>query len=190
MPASPASPPLSEQAEPDHPRSAEAGIARRSGARPTTLSSKPMSPAQQHPAGKRHEERHQDPICRRVPLSRIGSVAPARTCGVSRKAIAFRILPRAVDQQAEQQRGDIGQHQAGQYLVGVEARLEQRRDRGPGHATERAGAAHRRQEQAALAAPRPKRQAATGDRAEGQLPFGADVPHARPEAERQADERS
>ena len=70
-----------------------------------------------------------------------------------REAEALRVLPRAVDQHAEEQRRDIGQHQAGQDLVDLEAGLEEGRDRRLGHAAEDAGEAHQRQDPASPSSP-------------------------------------
>ncbi len=104
-----------------------------------------------------------------------------------REVVALRIAPGPVHQGGEEQDRNVGQHQAGQDLVGFEARLQPSRDRRPGHATRRAEDDHRRQQERALHLVEGKRETAAGNRPDGELSLGADVPDVGAKAERQAD---
>jgi hypothetical protein len=69
------------------------------------------------------------------------------------------------------------EHQRHQDLVRVEARAQERRDRRPQRAADRARDDHRRQQQRSLAAEEGQREAAGRDPAHDELALGADVPH-------------
>jgi hypothetical protein len=104
-----------------------------------------------------------------------------------RKVHAGRIAPGAADQPVEKQLGDIDQHQAGQNLVGVEMRLEQRRDGGEHGAADGAHDQHQRQHQRRVPVVEHDRQDRTCDCAHGELAFGADVPVVGAIADRETD---
>ena len=68
-----------------------------------------------------------------------------------REIMAVRVLPRAADQIVEHLQRDIDQHQGGEHLGDAEARLEERRDRRPGHAAQNARGDHERDDPKAFA---------------------------------------
>ena len=114
-----------QQAEPDHPVRDEAGIARR---RRRLADDRDLEADQrarhQHPG---RDARRAAPARRRdAAACPPGSSAAALDVGEQarlREAEALRVLPRARRPDAEDQRRDIGQHQAGQDLVDLEAGL-------------------------------------------------------------------
>ena len=104
-----------------------------------------------------------------------------------REVVAVRVLPRPVDEVVEKLLGDVDEHQADEDLVGVEAVAQQGDDRRPEHAAEHAAGEHRQEEPVAGVLAREHRDAAGGDRADDELPFGADVPDVGAKAHRQAE---
>ena len=110
-----------------------------------------------------------------------------------REVVAAGIFPRSGDHVAEQQHGDIHEHQAHQDFVRVELVAQPRNDGRPEHAAQHAGDEDGRHD------PRPRRlvcqqrHAAGGHCAEHELPFGPDVPDVGPkthcQTERDDEER-
>ncbi|MNI10192.1 hypothetical protein D3C85_720050 [compost metagenome] len=82
---------------------------------------------------------------------------------------------------AEQQQiqCNVVEHDAGQDLIGVEARAQPRRQPGPRSARQGAGKQDQHQRPAALHIDDVHRQRTAGQRTEQQLTFGTDVPDAR-----------
>jgi hypothetical protein len=177
-----------QQRQPDQPILAVAGIAGRRGRQSDHLDLESEQRArQQHPARGDHGQRQRGAEMQARALQDHRQQALRIEHAGLREIEALGIAPGAMDQHAEQQQGDIGQHQAGQDLAGVKARAQKRRDRRPDHAAERAGQQHQRQQPGAALAVEGKRHAAAGDGAQGKLALGADVPDIGAEADGKAD---
>ena len=180
--------PAEQQAEPYHPVGVEAGIARGGVGKAGHAHLEAEKAAIEEDVaradrGERDQEADIEPRSRdqhRIQRG-FGELLALR------EIESFRIAPRLVHQPAQQEVGDVNQHQAHQDFVGVEAGAQQRRDRRPQHAADGAGDDHRGQNQAAFAAVKIQCDTACKDGAEDELTFGTDVPDVRPIAACQAD---
>ena len=151
-PAAPARPPPNSSENQISLLVAESGIARRAGRLAHTLSWNPTSDlpsSSQAPRDHQQRDQHAKMQPRSGDQDRHrGRVVEHLGLG---KAIALRIAPGTGDQIDQDELRHIGQHQAGQDLVGVEARAQPGGDGGPGHAAQHAGQDHRRHQPARYA---------------------------------------
>ncbi len=142
---------------------------------------------QEDPEAGHRDERDHDADVRAQPVDQPRNLRRRQERDRLREVVAARVLPRAVDEVAEHHLGDIDEHQADEDLVRVEAIAQQRDDAGPQHAAEHAGQQDRHDDPAAHVGCGLHRDPAGAQRADDELPFGADVPHVRAEAHRQAE---
>ncbi len=177
-----------QQAEPDDAVLAEAGEAGR-GRRLADDADLEADDGEghDHPAGHRDQNGDQGAHMHARELQHDVQQGRIREHARLREVVAVGVHPGTKDQQAQEESRHIGQHQAGQDLVDVEAGLQEGGNGGIGHAAQDARDAHQRQDIEALVAPKGECHAAAGDGADGELPLCADVPDIGPEAHRQAD---
>ena len=105
-----------------------------------------------------------------------------------REIHALGIAPRSAHQIVHAEIGDIDQHQAGEDLAGAETHPADRRNERVERAAERAQEQHGRQHpMAGVGAIGAHGKPAAADRADDELPLGADVPDIGDVTERKAD---
>ena len=128
------------------------------------------------PRDERNDERNRHAQMHHGSRHHRGQELPVGEHARLREVEALGVLPRTAHQVVEQLNGDIGQHQAGEYLVDVEPRAQDCGYGGVGHAARDTGKAHGRQNPPALHAPGQQGDAGARQSAHDILSLGTDVP--------------